>query len=121
MMTRRELNQYNMQQKLAAFLNRNLDKIKDNPSIIAGLHKLSVYNFDIYALENTHAGNESAWEKALKIKRMIKDCRILLSECMDMLMLPFQITHPDFYKEYVNNRVVAHQTHHIHSMQTVAV
>lgn len=109
MMTRRELSQYDMQQKLAEFLNRNLDKIKDYPAIISGVHKLSVYNFDIYALRNTHSGNESAWEKALKIKRMIKDCRILLSECLDILMLPFQSTHPEFYKEYLKTRAILNQ------------
>ncbi len=120
MMTRRELNQYNMQETLATFLNRNLDKIKDYPAIVSGVHKLSAYNFDIYALTHTQLNSESFGENAARIKQMFQSCRVLLNDYLDLLMLPFKITNPEFYNEYKNARVITDQSVSL-SMETVAV
>ncbi len=107
-MTRREFNQYNMQERLAAFLNDNLAKIKDYPAIISGVHKLAVYNSSIYAL--THTQSVTVEADIAQIRQMFQGCRDLLNDYLDLLMLSFKITNPQFYSEYQNVRTISDQS-----------
>jgi len=103
-MTRREINQYNMQERLATFLNDNLDKIKDKPAIISGVQKLSEFNFKIYAMTHTHRVPSN--DGAGTIQRLFHGSRVLINDYLDLLMQPYNTTHPQFYSEYQNARTI---------------
>ena len=109
-MTRRELNQYEMQERLAGFFSQNLGKIKEKPSLISGVHQLSIYNLDIYALTHTHYGVEKSMEHDAKMRKILKSCRLLINDYLDVLMLPYQVSDPEFYNEYQETRTITDQT-----------